>query len=90
MKLYFHSIKMYSCEYCAKPFNQKSHLLRHKREVHELKLQFECEKCEKKFKRKEHLDQHKPACCRCQRCRVQFKTPQEKKNHVCEPVMKKA
>ena len=50
MKLYFHSIKMYSCEYCAKPFNQKSHLLRHKREVHEWILRFECEKCEKNLK----------------------------------------
>ena len=64
-------------------------MLRHKREVHEWILRFECEKCEKKFKRKHHLDQHKPACCRCQRCRVQFKSPQEKKSHVCEPAKKK-
>ena len=90
MKLCFHSTEMYSCEYCAKPFNQKSHLLRHKREVHEWILRFECEKCEKKFKRKHHLDRHKPTCCRCQRCRVQFKSPQEKKSHVCEPAKKKA
>ena len=84
---------MYACEYCTKPdINQirKDHLLRHKREVHEWLLQFECERCEKKFKRKHHLDRHKPACCRCQRCRVQFKSPQEKKSHVCEPAMKKA
>ena len=44
-----HSTKMYSCEYCTKPFNQKSYLSRHKREVHEWILRFECEKCEKKF-----------------------------------------
>ena len=81
---------MYSCEYCAKPFIPNDAMLRHKREVHEWKLRYECEKCEKKFKRKEHLDQHQPACCRCQRCRIQFKSPQEKKSHVCEPATKKA
>ena len=84
-----HSTKMYLCEYCTKPFNQKSHLLRHKREVREWKLRFDCEKCEKKFKRKEHFDQYKPTCCRCQRCHIQFKSPQEKKSHVCEPATKK-
>ena len=50
MKLHFHSTKMYSCEYCAKPFIRKDHLLRHKREVHEWILRFECEKCEKNLK----------------------------------------
>ena len=81
---------MYSCEYCAKPFIRKDHLLRHKREVHEWILQFECERCEKKFKRKHHIDRHKPTCCRCQRCHIQFKSPQEKKSQVCEPAKKKA
>ena len=90
MKLHFHSIKMYSCEYFKKPFIRNDAMLRHKREVHEWKLRFECEKCEKRFKRKHHLDRHKPTCCHCQRCHVQFKTPQEKKSHVCEPVMQKA
>ena len=78
---------MYACEYCTKPFNQKSHLLRHKREVHEWKLQFECEK---KFKRKPDLERHKRTCCVCHRCHIQFKTPQEKKSHVCELAKKKA
>ena len=45
-----HSTKMYTCEYCTKPFNQKSHLLRHKREVHEWELRFECKKCENNLK----------------------------------------
>ena len=85
-----HSTKKYLCEYCAKPFNQKSHLLRHKREVHEWILRFECEKCEKKCKRKYHLNRHRQVCCRCQRCYIQFKSPQEKKSHVCEPAKKKA
>ena len=52
IKLYFHFIKMYSCEYCTKSFIQKDHLLRHKREVHEWILRFECEKCEKKILKK--------------------------------------
>ena len=90
MKLYFHSTKMYSCEYCAKPFRRNCDLLRHKREVHEWILRFECEKCEKKFKRKSDLERHKRTCCVCHRCHIQFKSPQEKKSHVCEPVMKKA
>ena len=42
-----HSTKMYSCEYCTKSFNQKSHLLRHKREVHEWELRFKCENVKK-------------------------------------------
>ena len=69
-----HSTKMYSCEYCTKPFIRKDHLSHHKREVHEWELWFECEKCEKKFKRKQHLDWHKQACCCCQRCHIQFKS----------------
>ena len=69
-----HSSKMYSCEYCTKPFIRKDHLSNHKREVHEWELWFECEKCEKKFKRKQHLDWHKQACCCCQRCHIQFKS----------------
>ena len=89
MKLYFHSTKMYSCEYCAKPFRRNCDLLRHKEEVHEWILRFECEKCEKKFKRKSNLERHKRICCVCHRCHIQFKTPQEKKSHICEPVMKK-
>ena len=44
----------------------------------------------KKFKRKHPLDRHKPTCCHCQRCHIQFKSPQEKKSHVCEPAKKKA
>ena len=90
MKLCFHSTTMYSCEYCAKPFRRKCDLLRHKREVHEWLLRFECEKCEKKFKRKPDLERHKRTCCVCHRCHIQFKSPQEKKSHVCEPAMKKA
>ena len=81
---------MYSCEYCTKPFIRKDNLLRHKREVHEWILRLECEKCEKKFKRKPDLERHKRTCCIYHRCHIQFKSPHEKKSHVCEPAKKKA
>ena len=90
MKLYFHSIKMYACEYCTTPFIQKSYLLRHKREVHEWILRFECEKCEKKFRESQILrDINVPAVFAIG-VTSNSRPPQEKKSHVCEPAMKKA
>ena len=87
--LLFKNLRQYLCEYCTKPFIRKDHLLRHKREVHKWEVRFACKKCKKNFKRKQHLDRHKQACCCCQMCRAEFKSPEEKKSHACEPAKKK-
>ena len=79
---------MVKCEYCAKTFDRNWILQRHKREVHERKLQFQCGKCKKKFIRKSYLNYHEQTCYRCQTCNTQFDLLQEKKNHARKPPRK--
>ncbi|XP_023315217.1 zinc finger protein 271-like [Trichogramma pretiosum] len=48
----------YACNNCEKKFGQISHLLTHRKVVHEDRKDFQCDKCEKRFGRKEHLLVH--------------------------------